>query len=1524
MIQDNKTGVVDIVIPVYRGLTAVRQCIASVLEAVNQTPVEIIIVNDASPEPAVSAWLADLDDPRITLLVNHENQGFVGSVNRAAAEHPDRHFIILNADTEVAGNWVDRMVACAAANPKAATITPFSNNGSIASYPLIDADNPLPADWSIARLDQLCAEVNAGQSAVVPVGVGFCMYVARPAWAACGGFDTAFGRGYGEEVDFCMAATAKGWHHRVATDVFVFHEGSVSFGRDEAPVLQASAQKIIDDRYPDFPDLVAAFYEADPLSDARVRLLAAQISQDPAPRVLMVSHSWGGGVHKHVQELAAGLRAAGQANTFVLYPSPGLAGAEASLVWLNQTETVIARGELPESRSAWADLLQALGFCRLHFHHVAHWPAWVLDLPVELNLPYDVTLHDFWPVCPQFHFTDADGNYCGRPDAAGCRRCLAERPDPWGWGIDQWRERLQLWLTAADRVIGPSQSAADTVHEYFPELDILVQPHLDAVPAEFSRLPSRSLLRRKIALLGSLSNAKGLQWVEQVISLAAAQDATIDFLIVGATERPLDIPDHAPVKVLGSYEESTLVNVLLRERVDGFWFASIVPETYGYALSVALATGLPIAALATGAQAERLADYPAAVLIPREASAAEVLQQLLDMPAIYRVEAPVAAGPSLGVNDSFYPQAYAAPLATHASTPVPAPRLAAALGALPDAIPPKTVERMPIEQLLELALDCGQASALLHLRQRCVAEERQFIKLLEQRERDAAELRHHKDVIQKLKKAHERHVGELEARIREQLEVLDQRDVELQQVSKYARRLANQFDRLERGLKPLRPVIRAGRRVIGAVLRRAKLLRRLLVFARYHYAIGGWRGLLASARRRGFAVFRQRLMQSSRSVQGAAAAGLELEQPSGPVALATSPDPVLSIVIPSFGEHNVTRHCLASIAAHPPAIPYEVLVADDAFVTPFDPETLDISGVRVLRQPENLGFLRNVNAAVTNTNGAYILLLNNDTRVHEAAIDTLYQTFEHYPDAGAVGAKLLDGEGRLQEAGGIVWRDASAWNWGKGADPEDPRFNYVRDADYCSAAALMVARSAWDAVGGFDDRFVPAYYEDTDLCFALRAAGRRVIYQPAAVVTHWEGVSHGTSTAEGIKRHQALNQSVFCEKWTEQLALHEENGRYPEIERDRGARHRILWVEACMLTPDQDSGSLRTWHIMEILLRMGAKVTFVAANLQRLEPYASRLQQLGVEVLYVPQVRSVVDYIQAQGAQYDVITLCRHYIAIHYCELIRRHCPDTCIWFDTIDLHYLRLRRQFALDQLESTRAMAELAHREEMAVIAAADVTLVVSDVEVRELAREAPEARVEVLSNIHRTHEGGLPFTERRGVIFVGGFQHPPNIDAVEYYAREIWPLLREQHPELETYVIGSKMPDRLRDMGQAAGLQMLGFVEDLAPYYQQCVVAIAPLRYGAGVKGKVNQALSYGVPVVGSSMAFEGMSLAHGRDAMMADTPDAFADAISQLLSDSGLWQTLSDNGRASLDGQFSFDVAEAKLRSLFLPTTERRST
>jgi len=628
------------------------------------------------------------------------------------------------------------------------------------------------------------------------------------------------------------------------------------------------------------------------------------------------------------------------------------------------------------------------------------------------------------------------------------------------------------------------------------------------------------------------------------------------------------------------------------------------------------------------------------------------------------------------------------------------------------------------------------------------------------------------------------------------------------------------------------------------------------------------------------------------------------------IRLPKTTQPVVSIVVPVYNQVAFTWQCLDSIATTPTSVEYEVIVVDDLSTDETVERLAEVENLRLVTKEENSGFIGSCNRGAEEARGQYVLFLNNDTTVTPGWLDALVGTFEDFADVGMVGGKLVFPDGKLQEAGGIVWRDGSAWNFGRGQHPDAPEFSYAREADYCSGACLMISRDLFMELDMFDRHYSPAYYEDTDLAFRVRAAGKKVIYQPHCKIYHYEGASCGTDLTSGIKQYQVENGKKFFERWENTLATHRANGVQPEREKERAKEFRCLIVDHRMPTPDQDSGSVRMSGVIEILRQEGWKVSFLPDNLDPAQPYTQRLQAQGVEVVHGPFIHSVKQHLQEAGSLYDVVLLSRVHVAASHIDDVRRFCPQAMILFDTVDLHFVREMRRAELEGDAGLKRRAEKTRELELSVAKRATKTVVVSNVEGDVLKRHAPELEVALISNIYDVVPPERPFADRSGAFFIGGFEHNPNVDAAVWLVREILPHVLRELPDFHLYILGSKPTAEVMDLASPE-VTVTGFVPEVDPYLERCRLSLAPLRFGAGVKGKLTQSLAHGLPSVATGLACEGMGLQHEVDVLVGDTAEEFARQVVRGHEDEALWHRLSAGGLRNTEENASMAVARRHL-------------
>jgi GT2 family glycosyltransferase len=594
----------------------------------------------------------------------------------------------------------------------------------------------------------------------------------------------------------------------------------------------------------------------------------------------------------------------------------------------------------------------------------------------------------------------------------------------------------------------------------------------------------------------------------------------------------------------------------------------------------------------------------------------------------------------------------------------------------------------------------------------------------------------------------------------------------------------------------------------------------------------------------------------------------------------------------------------------------------------------EVRGARIVHNDENLGYLRSVNKGASVARGKWLVLFNNDTEVRPHWLSALLDCANSSDDVGVVAPKYIYADGTLNEAGGIIWRDGTGVNYGRGDVPTGFHYEYRREIDYGSAAALMVSADLWRKAGGFDERYVPMYYEDVDLCFEARERGLRVLYEPAAVVVHLEGATAGTDVAVGYKRYQEQNRPKFVAKWRRRLDAdhHRPSSVDVRIAANRHARKHVLVIDHRVPMWDRDAGSLRILSIMRALIELGARVTFLPDNLADIRPYTAGLQRMGVEVLYgAVDVNAELDTL---GPGLSTVILCRPHPASHWLDLVREVAPAAKVIYDTVDLHWLRESRRSNIaatpsaaraatngkPDVASLSPRAKALRELELAMIRSCDATIVVSDRERIQVERDVPDASLLVLPTVHEVEQRVSSPDDRRGILFVGGFEHLPNVDAAVCLVRQVMPIVWDELGDVQVSIVGSNPPAEVKALASPS-VHVEGWVENLEPLLARSRLMLAPLRFGAGMKGKVTQCLAAGLPVVTTPVGAEGLisddgpgSDPSGSLMLVGEDPPELAAAAIDLYTDDDLWRRLSFNGQAFIAENCSMKVISERLRDL----------
>jgi GT2 family glycosyltransferase/glycosyltransferase involved in cell wall biosynthesis len=617
--------------------------------------------------------------------------------------------------------------------------------------------------------------------------------------------------------------------------------------------------------------------------------------------------------------------------------------------------------------------------------------------------------------------------------------------------------------------------------------------------------------------------------------------------------------------------------------------------------------------------------------------------------------------------------------------------------------------------------------------------------------------------------------------------------------------------------------------------------------------------------------------------------------------------PEASVVIPAYRHFHDTLRCLHALAAHSgDTVGFETIVIDDDPANPIAPLLQGTPGLRVLSNAENLGFLRSCNRAAAQARGWHIVFLNNDTLVRPDWLAPLLELVRGDPQVGMVGCKLLEADGTVQEAGGIVFEDGWGYAFGRGDDPAKPEYNYVREVDVVTGAAFLVRRDLFASLGGFDDRYAPAFYEEFDLAFEVRRAGFTVMYQPRSEVVHLGSSSYGAETRDRQSRH---NHAQFCLKWEDVLQAQPERDESLLLARQRGgAAGIVLMIDDKVPEYDRHAGALTVFQYIGLLRRLGLRVVFAPADGVARAPYIGTLQAMGIEVLTAPTRLDA--WLEAHGDKLLAVWTARPDVTAPLLGLLHAT-TDAPILYYPHDLHYLRERRRYELDGDLDALAESHRVKRLERDIFARVDCVMTPSAEEAPIIARLVPESRVRVVPPYLYPAGSAMAlnaddFAMRHDILFVGGFKHPPNVDAALWLVGEIMPIVWAARPEARVLIVGDTPTPAVESLASDR-VTVTGFVPDLQPYLDRARLSVAPLRWGAGVKGKIVSAVQAGIPVVTTQVGNEGIALARDTEVLLGETAEALAEHIVSLLGDEVRCEALSRAGAAAVGARFSERLA-----------------
>ncbi|MGN0145266.1 MAG: glycosyltransferase [Clostridium sp.] len=639
---------VDIIIPIYNAYEYTVECINSVLKYTSKEDYNLILINDKSTDTKVKEYLDKLKNKNISNIFvyhNEENLGFVGTVNRGMS-YSDNDIVLLNSDTEVTRGWLNKIKRAAYSNEHIATVTPLTNSGTICSIPIFCKDNDIPSKFSIEEYADIIEKTSLRMYPSIPTAVGFCMYIKRKAIDEIGLFDAdTFGKGYGEENDFCCRALEKGYTHVLCDDTFIYHKGSASFNENKKEFIENNL-KILFNRYPYYPKMVEEFIAKNPLKDIQDNVKLQIKLRNDKKNILYVVHNDFikgenhpvGGTEFHVKDI---IENAESCNGYVMFVKGNQIVVEAFI----DNEITKFKFELSDTISTFnfslnsyknkiGDILDYFNIDLVHIHHLKTHTFDIVDVAKEKSIPVYLTIHDFYLACPCVNLLYKGKQYCkGIRSKEVCQKCIKSY---FGYNSDfisSWNDEVMSMINKVDKIFVPSESTKRIFEEYYTDIygkvnfNIQVIEHgIDKCKEQYN-IDTADSDKFKIAFIGGLSMNKGSGIIHDLIK--NNKNKNIEWHLFGNIgDQRLNLLNRSDLIKHGRYERDEIGKLLINDSINLVCIISIWPETYSYTLSEAIAAGIPVMVTDIGALGERVKKYDIGWSVDYNANHKEILEKI--------------------------------------------------------------------------------------------------------------------------------------------------------------------------------------------------------------------------------------------------------------------------------------------------------------------------------------------------------------------------------------------------------------------------------------------------------------------------------------------------------------------------------------------------------------------------------------------------------------------------------------------------------------------------------------------------------------------------------------------------------------------------------------------------------------------------------------------------------------------------------------------------------------------------------